>query len=396
MNQKITKVLFISLYKDNPNFSKYRQEILNIMDEPEDDGESKKNHLNNSSHYLRSTTFISASGCNPSFNSTISSKGETKNLKESSENGIKNTINKINRSFTAISQIHPNSAHPTKKGVFAKKVLDLKPLFPLIDSKLAEVSFVEDPEVELNDTLNKNITEIDERSFPKNYVLKKLNDELFYKLYCENKFPLSNDEKVFNFYKNIKNNKPTEITACTIEERLIQKQVFNYLREYSFKMTNKDEMLNHYLLFFEKGKESSSEGRAYYSLINSKFILRKIQNIKQIKKAIQLSSEQYSENPENSDGSDANKDGDMLLNRKRELVLMPKNFDELNLKEKNKKFKEIGLKNQILPNKLDFDEFLSKRVNDLEEEEEGFERKDKESSLSEFEPSEDLEASEQV
>jgi hypothetical protein len=215
--------------EDETDYSKIKQDIINIIDE-KDEADVLKDNMNKKSStnpfYLRQSTIMGTT-----FGTGKKTVATTK--KENVIKGISTeTLKKeIENSFTKSERIQEGCKHPFKEGVVAKKIIDVVPFHPFIDKQFTEVIFNSDPRAELG---NYSI---------KQFLLKNSQDD------------------IYKFYKHDNNPHSSDIT---------KPQYYNYEREYSLTKANENEIFNRFLLF-----KSNNDDRAYYAPITSKVSLKK-------------------------------------------------------------------------------------------------------------------------
>jgi len=325
----------------------FKQEILDII-ESKDESEIKEKVINpryEDAFYLRNTMIlgshlnINKKNYNKNSNNTLSNseliEKNIKNKKSQQEEYIKS----LEKTFEESDKICEGMSHPTKKNITAKKIYKVFPFFEFDENKFSQIIFPEDPSKEVNITDNiENANNLNNEK----YILKNkinennLNDNQFFTLY---KSEAEDEKELEKFREEYGHN------------NLIKSKVnfFNFEREYTGNIQNKEEELfNRYLIFISK-----NDNTAKILPVHTKLFLKKHKLANQ--------------NTDYDNDYDYNYNN-KFLNKKRErdIAIIPKNIDIEEIKHRNNSFnnsgflKQYSLKNDKIHN-IELERIVKKR-----------------------------------
>ncbi|MCQ2821126.1 MAG: hypothetical protein MJ252_28025, partial [archaeon] len=296
-----------------------KKEILEIIEKNEEEDKKPNKPTDLGTYYSRATplfqpslhvvkkdNILSLLEFVPDEDKNESNKEETSGKEEE----IKQIKNKIEKTFKDIDYFEIGQKHPTKEGVFVKRVYDILPYTDLIDSGVFEFIFPKDPMAEIKT----------EEAFvkPNKYIMEKH----FYRL---NKEDQNEPSEYFSLFKR---EQLKEMENVNPENNLKKAELYSSEKDYKFIYEKEVERFNRHLVFLNKENNT-----AEFVPITNKIALQKFKLI------------EAEENQENNEGEEK------LLGKKRErlITILPKDIEKETFEKRRKLFENFGMEK-------DFDE----------------------------------------
>ena len=317
---------------------KLKKEILEIIERKEEMPIEKKKVLLEKPYYLRESTFIT-----PSLTVTSDNKRNPMIKKPNIENRKKIDIKEeIKNSFKDIEKIKNGIEHPLKKGVTIKEVYNILPMDIYPSSKYYQYIFPIDP--------NKEINISEKIEIPDRFILRKNENEKEESF--DNYFEPDN-QIIYSLYKNEKLKEKKENN-----QNQNYAEYFSHEKDYIITNSNEYELFNRYLMFLDK-----KEHILKLAPITDKITLKKHKKSKK----------------DNNDLDDEGNDN-YYLNQKRErdIIVIPKEIEEQDLKKIKKWYKENGLNIEFNERKIENIDYNEIKEVQKEKEEEKERQREKE------------------
>ena len=317
---------------------KLKKEILEIIERKEEMPIEKKKVLLEKPYYLRESTFIT-----PSLTVTSDNKRNPMIKKPNIENRKKIDIKEeIKNSFKDIEKIKNGIEHPLKKGVTIKEVYNILPMDIYPSSKYYQYIFPIDP--------NKEINISEKIEIPDRFILRKNENEKEESF--DNYFEPDN-QIIYSLYKNEKLKQKKENN-----QNQNYAEYFSHEKDYIITNSNEYELFNRYLMFLDK-----KEHILKLAPITDKITLKKHKKSKK----------------DNNDLDDEGNDN-YYLNQKRErdIIVIPKEIEEQDLKKIKKWYKENGLNIEFNERKIENIDYNEIKEVQKEKEEEKERQREKE------------------
>jgi hypothetical protein len=317
---------------------KLKKEILEIIERKEEMPIEKKKVLLEKPYYLRESTFIT-----PSLTVTSDNKRNPMIKKPNIENRKKIDIKEeIKNSFKDIEKIKSGIEHPLKKGVTIKEVYNILPMDIYPSSKYYQYIFPIDP--------NKEINISEKIEIPDRFILRKNENEKEESF--DNYFEPDN-QIIYSLYKNEKLKEKKENN-----ENQNYAEYFSHEKDYIITNSNEYELFNRYLMFLDK-----KEHILKLAPITDKITLKKHKKSKK----------------DNNDLDDEGNDN-YYLNQKRErdIIVIPKEIEEQDLKKIKKWYKDYGLNVEFKERKIENIDYNEIKEVQKEKEEEKERQREKE------------------
>ena len=317
---------------------KLKKEILEIIERKEEMPIEKKKVLLEKPFYLRESTFITQS-------LKVNSDNKRNPMIENPNNGNRKKIDikeEIKNSFKDIEKIKVGIEHPLKKGVTIKEVYNILPMDIYPSSKYYQYIFPIEP--------NKEINISEKIEIPDRFILRKNENEKEESM--DNYFEPDN-QIIYSLYKNEKLKEKKENN-----QNQNYAEYFSHEKDYIITNSNEYELFNRYLMFLDK-----KEHILKLAPITDKITLKKHKKSKK----------------DNNDLDDEGNDN-YYLNQKRErdIIVIPKEIEEQDLKKIKKWYKENGLNIEFNERKIENIDYNEIKEVQKEKEEEKERQREKE------------------
>ena len=314
---------------------KLKKEILEIIERKEDKTIETKT---DKPFYLRETTFMT-----PVLTVTSDNKRNPMIKKPNLENRKKIDIKEeIKNTFKDIEKIKIGIEHPLKRGVTIKEVYNILPMDFYPSSKYYQFIFPIDP--------NKEINISEKIAIPDRFILKKNENEKDDSF--DNYFEPDN-QIIYSLYKNEKLKEKKENN----ENQNIA-EYFSHEKDYIITNSNENELFNKYLMF-----------------LNKKDHTLKLAPITDI---IKLKKHKKSKKDNNDLDDEGNENYYLNQKRERDIIVIPKEIEEQDLKKIKKWYKDNGLNIEFKERKIENIDYNEIKEVQKEKEEEKERQREKE------------------
>ena len=289
---------------------KLKKEILEIIERKEEMPIEKKNVLLEKPYYLRASTFFT-----PSLTVISENKGNPMAKKPNVEIREKIDIKEeIKKSFKEIEKIKIGNKHPDKEGVTIKEVYNILPMDIYPNSKFYQYIFPIEPNQEIN--LSEKIQIPDRFIFRKNESEKEDNYDNYFE---------PDNQIIYSLYKNEKLKEKKET------ENINQAEYFSHEKDYIVTNSNEYELFNRYLMFLNKKDHTLK-----LTAIKDKITLKKHKKSQK----------------ENNDDEEGNENYFINQKRERDIIVIPKELEEVEIKKIKKWYKDYGFNNEFNERKI--------------------------------------------
>ncbi len=315
-----------------------KKEILEIIERKEEMPIEKKKVLLEKPYYLRESTFIT-----PSLTVTSDNKRNPMIKKPNIENRKKIDIKEeIKNSFKDIEKIKSGIEHPLKKGVTIKEVYNILPMDIYPSSKYYQYIFPIDP--------NKEINISEKIEIPDRFILRKNENEKEESF--DNYFEPDN-QIIYSLYKNEKLKEKKENN-----QNQNYAEYFSHEKDYIITNSNEYELFNRYLMFLDKKEH--------------------ILKLAPITDKITLKKHKKSKKDNNDLDDEGNENYYLNQKRERDIIVIPKEIEEQDLKKIKKWYKENGLNIEFNERKIENIDYNEIKEVQKEKEEEKERQREKE------------------
>ena len=317
---------------------KLKKEILEIIERKEEMPIEKKKVLLEKPFYLRESTFITQS-------LKVNSDNKRNPMIENPNNGNRKKIDikeEIKNSFKDIEKIKVGIEHPLKKGVTIKEVYNILPMDIYPSSKYYQYIFPIEP--------NKEINISEKIEIPDRFILRKNENEKEESM--DNYFEPDN-QIIYSLYKNEKLKEKKENN-----QNQNYAEYFSHEKDYIITNSNEYELFNRYLMFLDKKEH--------------------ILKLAPITDKITLKKHKKSKKDNNDLDDEGNENYYLNQKRERDIIVIPKEIEEQDLKKIKKWYKENGLNIEFNERKIENIDYNEIKEVQKEKEEEKERQREKE------------------
>ena len=229
---------------------------------------------------------------------------------------LKELEEKRKKNLEEIEKIKIGNKHPDKEGVTIKEVYNILPMDIYPNSKFYQYIFPIEPNQEIN--LSEKIQIPDRFIFRKNESEKEDNYDNYFE---------PDNQIIYSLYKNEKLKEKKEI------ENINQAEYFSHEKDYIVTNSNEYELFNRYLMFLDKKEH--------------------ILKLAPITDKITLKKHKKSKKDNNDLDDEGNENYYLNQKRERDIIIIPKEIEEQDLKKIKKWYKDYGLNVEFKERKIE-------------------------------------------